>query len=397
MTPYLGIFTTHPIQYQVQLYRMLSERDDIRVRVYYASDSSLKGEVVPDFNCEIKWDVPLLDGYESIFMKNVAKNPGPTTGFWGMNCPDIPEIMRSEKFDAILTHGYNKWFHLQVLRGAWRCRIPVMMRGDSREGANVRKSGVFEAARDLALRTLYRRVAIGLSVGTYMRRHFARLGMSDRQIVDCPHCVDDQRFEREREAWLPRRASRRAELGIPEDALVLLFSGSLIPRKNPCLLADALGAIPSLDNVWLLMVGDGPLMEEASRRLKAVLGERVVMLGFVNQLDLAQYYTISDVHVFPSRHETWGLVVNEAMIFDMPSIVTDRVGCREDLVIPDKTGYIVPNEDSAALAAAIKRYVDDPSLAARQGLAARELVRRFSSQAAVDGIVEGVRRAAGLA
>lgn len=396
MTAYLGIFATHPIQYQVQLWRMLAARDDLRVRVYYASDSSVKGQIDPDFNRPVKWDIPLLEGYESVFMRNVAKNPGPTTGFWGMNCPDIPNIMRDEGFDAILTHGYNKWFHWQVLRGSWRSRIPVMLRGDSREGAGIRKSGIFEASRERALRWLYRRVAIGLAVGTYMRRHFARLGMTDDRIIDCPHCVDDERYERERAEWLPRREEKRRELGIPADGLVLLFCGKLIHRKNPRMLADALRAVRNVDRVWLLVAGDGPLMEESSAQFKDVLGDRAHMLGFVNQLDLAQYYTVSDVHVLPSRRETWGLVVNEAMIFDMPSIVTDRVGCREDLVPEGEAGYVVPNEDPAALAAAIQKYVNDPALAARHGAAARKRVAQFSSQAAVDGIVEGVRRAASL-
>lgn len=393
MTAYLGIFATHPIQYYVQLYRILEARDDIRVRVYFASDSSVKGEVDPRFNRTVKWDIPLLDGYSSEFMRNVAKRPGSTTGFWGMNCPEVSEILRREKFDAILTQGYYKWFQWQLLRSAWRNRIPVMMRGDCREGSGVRRSWLHETLRDIALRRLYRRVTIGLAVGSYMRRHFTRLGMPTDRIVDSPHCVDDQRYEHEREDWMPKRAEVRAQMGIPGDAVVLFFCGKLVSGKRPALLAEALRAVRSRDRVWLLVAGDGPLHDEAKADFESALGERARMLGFVNQLELSKYYTIADVHVMPSRLETWGLVVNEAMIFDMPSIVTDHVGCREDLVIPGKTGEIVPTDDARAFAAAIQRYVDEPGLAARQGAEARELVKRFSSKAAVEGIVEGVRRA----
>lgn len=395
MKHYLGVFATHPIQYHVPLWRKLAARDDVRIHVYYASDDSVRGAVDRDFGVPVAWDVPLLEGYPYTFLRNVSRKPSVAGGFWGVNCPEVRRIIARERFDAVLAHGYANYFAWQVFGAAWRRGVVSMIRGDTREGAGIGRQRYFEMARSAVLRQLYRRVTVGLAVGEYMRRHFAKHGMAPERIVDCPHCVDTDLFETARAELLPQREVIRAELGIPSDAVVLLFTGKLIPRKQPLLLAAGLEAMRHKDRVWLLVAGDGELREQAEAASRRALGDRVTFLGFVNQTQLPRCYVASDVFVMASLKETWGLVVNEAMTMGLPVVLSDRIGCREDLLLEGRTGLSFPHDDPRALAACLDQLVSDAELRKRMGQQAREHIGRYSSNAAVEGIVAGIR--AGLA
>ena len=98
-----------------------------------------------------------------------------------------------------------------------------------------------------------------------------------------------------------------------------------------------------------LMVGDGPLRAGCD----SLVQDRQVPIrftGFLNQSEIIRAYVASDALVLPSDGgETWGLVVNEAMACARPCIVSDRVGCGPDLVIPQETGSIFPLGDVEAL------------------------------------------------
>jgi len=138
------------------------------------------------------------------------------------------------------------------------------------------------------------------------------------------------------------------------------------------------------------MAGDGrlrPLCEgyAAARKLP------VTFTGFLNQTQIAGAYACADVLVLPSAYaETWGLVVNEAMACGLPAIVSDRVGCGPDLVRPDETGMIFPAGDLNALADAMSDYVEHPALIRAHGRNARELISRYSIEAATEGTVSAV-------
>ncbi len=76
--------------------------------------------------------------------------------------------------------------------------------------------------------------------------------------------------------------------------------------------------------------------------------------------------------VLPSRHEPWGLVVNEAMNAGRAVMVSDDVGCQQDLVREGETGAVFPVGDVAALAAAIERVLATPETAAQNGRCASD-------------------------
>ena len=140
----------------------------------------------------------------------------------------------------------------------------------------------------------------------------------------------------------------------------------------------------------LLIVGSGVLEAE----LRAYSAERhlpVRFAGFLNQTEIPRAYAAADALVLPSGSETWGLVVNEAMASGIPAVVSDRVGCREDLVDEGETGYSFPMGETGELADRLARLASDRSHAAEMGKEAqRRVFANFSIERTVNGTLSAV-------
>ena len=137
-------------------------------------------------------------------------------------------------------------------------------------------------------------------------------------------------------------------------------------------------------------MGDGLLRRQLEAGMHALPEIETVFTGFQNQSKLGFFYSASDCLVLPSSwSETWGLVVNEALQFWMPVIVSDRVGCWRDLVISAGTGCVFPAGDAAALADCMSRVI---SLRKLRGNGVREACRQKARQYSLEQAVAGIRK-----
>jgi glycosyltransferase involved in cell wall biosynthesis len=377
----LGIFVTHPIQYYAPIWRALAATPGLSVTVHFFSDHSVRGSMDRDFGVPVAWDVPLLQGYRSEFITRDADLSAPAS----VRLPEVRRRITTRNFDAVMIHGYTHRFELQIVRAAHRNGVRTLMRGDFTDVPRMQaRSALRGFLREAYLRWFYRHVDAFGCVGNEARQHLLRRGIAEQRLFPAPHSVDTELFEVQRVRFT-RAASRSAEQ-IGDDDLVLLFSGKLIPRKAPLLLLDALRRLPRLDKVVLLMMGDGELRSEVEVAGRALLGDRLRMLGFVNQSQLGRYYAAADVLVLPSHFESWGLVVNEAMQFGLPAIVSSKVACHADLVVEGKTGMVFAQGDAPGLARCLERFVAEPGLAGALGRNARAHIASYSTAATAAGL-----------
>jgi glycosyltransferase involved in cell wall biosynthesis len=138
----------------------------------------------------------------------------------------------------------------------------------------------------------------------------------------------------------------------------------------------------------LLIVGAGPLEQSLRDQVARDRIPDVVFAGFMNRSEIARAFVAADAFALLSReHETFGLVVNEAMNFELPVIVSDRVGCALDLVSHDHNGFVVSSTDAGEAAAAIIRLASDPKLRSRMGAASHERIQNWSVERTAAGFV----------
>jgi glycosyltransferase involved in cell wall biosynthesis len=385
----VGALSTHPVQYQAPWFRGLAAMPEVDLTVFYAMipDSHQQGV---GFGVDFQWDVPLLDGYRSEILENVAPKPALGT-FGGCDTPSLTRIVRKGGFDAFILTG---WHTKSGLQGLWACRrsrVPAIVRAES----NSLKRRPWYLR--LLHRILLRQYAAFLVIGKANEAFYKANGASPRHFFPGWYCVDNERFAAQSESLRLCRPRIRSEWRVPENAFTFLFAGKLTPKKRPLDLVEALSGLRGDQSaaVHLLVAGDGPLNEEVRRRAE----ERAVpltILGFLNQSQIAKAYVAADALVLPSDSgETWGLVVNEAMACGLPAVVSDQVGCQQDLVIDEETGAVFPCGDITALANTLRRIARDPGLASRLGANARALVAAYSSGALVEGSLAALRNVVG--
>ncbi len=114
--------------------------------------------------------------------------------------------------------------------------------------------------------------------------------------------------------------------------------------------------------------------------------------GFANQSELAQYYGAADLHILSSVEETWGLVVNETMNFSLPQIVTVGAGCGDDLIAGKGTGFVIPVDDSDALAAKIDWFIENNQKRMQMSRRCLEVINEWGLKEAADGVIAGANR-----
>ncbi len=176
----------------------------------------------------------------------------------------------------------------------------------------------------------------------------------------------------------------------------LLFVGKLTDQKG---LHHLLRALPLMSRAATVdVVGAGRVDDTAIRRLAADLGvaHRINWLPMVSQRALADLYRSAAIHVIPAIHEGLGLTAVESLLCETPVVAFDSGGL-PDIVVPEKTGLLVPAGDSRALAAAIDRVLADAALRKRLGRDGRRFaLEQFGPEAAAQRYATILRDATGV-
>ncbi len=327
----LAIVSTHPIQYNAPLFRTMAASSDMEIRVFYTWSQAMESVKDKEFGMEIKWDIPLLDGYPYEVVDNISRKP--KQQFGGLVNPELIPAIERWGADAVLVFGWNFKSHLKVMR-YFHGKIPVYFRGDSTLLDD--KPGVKTFMRRIALRWVYSHVDKAFYVGTNNRDYFLAHGLKPSQLIFAPHSVENSRFgtpEVEAAAlkW-------REELGFSDSDIVIVYAGKLYGVKNITVLVrqftDYIAANPST-KLKLLIVGNGPDEEFVQKNT----GRHIALLPFQNQSKIPLIYCIGNVFILPSNSDTWGLGINEAMASGRAVVVTNKVGCAVDLVKDGINGF----------------------------------------------------------
>lgn len=352
--PRLAIVLSHPTQYYSPWFRWLRAHTELELRVFYLWDFGVARRKDLQFGAELTWDTDLLSGYDSEFVPNTARRPG-TDHFGGLRNPALPARLEAWRPDAVLLFGYRYDAHLRAIAWCRRQRVPLIFRGDSHL-LGQRRPSLFKR---FALRALFRRFAAITYVGAANRAYFEAFGVLVERLFFAPHAVDQALFDPHLPAHGEAARQVRQELKLVPGRPVVLFAGKLVARKEPLALIEAFLALPR-GEATLVFVGEGAEKSVLQARAAQAAGADVRFLPFANQSEMPARYLLADVFALPSRggSETWGLAVNEAMHMGVPCLVSDVVGCQQDLVSDGETGWVFRAEDRAQFAAKLREALD---------------------------------------
>ena len=331
----LAIISTHPIQYQVPLFKNL-KKIGINCKVFFASKHGHNANLIdPEFLQKIKWDISsnMVKGYKYKFSKIQKYN----INNFRLNYHNIEKEFIKENFDYVLILGWNNIHYLRAIYFAIKNNVKIILRVET----NLKSTKNFFKIyiKNIILKFFFQKISYFLSIGKLNRKFYLYHGVKNKKIFPAPYFVDNKFF-----SFRFNKKILKKKLHF-ESKKIVLFVGKLIKRKNPFEFLELSKLYKKNSDIHFIMIGDGFLKNKCSEFIKNNKLQNVSITGFVNQKELREYYKISNLMILPSLYETWGLTINEAFASNTPVICTDNCGCSSDLIENRKTGFIYKSGD----------------------------------------------------
>ena len=388
----IAYFVSHPIQYQTPLLRRIAQERDIDLTVFFSSDHSVRGYADEGFGgVQVRWDVPLLDGYSHEFLPGFGSKG--EAGIFHPISHGMFSRLRRGRFDAVWSHGYHTVNALHAIVAAKLLQIPVLLRAESTLDDRPRNRGK-TAARKLFFKLLRQAICAVMPIGKKNAEYWQATLGDTVPMFPMPYAVDNEYFRSRAAIAAAKREHLRQDLDLKPGRPVFLFASKLQHRKR-CI--DLIEAFIRLDSTcktdpsaYLLVAGDGEERTTVEQCIRASHASSIRMLGFQNQSDLPRLFDLCDVFVLPSIYEPWGLIVNEVMNAARAVVVSDQVGCAPDLIRDGVNGFVFPAKNIDALVATLRRFLHDPFLAGTMGKAAAETITAYSFEQDVRGLREAL-------
>jgi glycosyltransferase involved in cell wall biosynthesis len=378
----LAIVVSHPIQYYAPVFKHIALHCDLMV--FYTFGNHSQQELYDEgFKRKISWDLPLLENYNYKFVDNIATKPGHY--FNGINNPTLINEIENFNPHALLIYGWAYTGHLQMMRHFHK-KLPIWFRGDS---TTLDKGSWLERLIKKSILTwVYQHVDLAFFVGIQNKKYFKKHGLRELQLIFAPHAIENERFAEDRSIEALRL---RNDLGISLGQPLILFAGKFEEKKDPRLLVEAFINL-NHPNAHLLFVGNGELEVTLKSLASSIKAKNIHFMDFQNQSQMPVVYQACDLFCLPSKGpgETWGLAVNEAMAAGKAVLVSDKVGCAQDLIFDGKNGYIFQASNQQSLKERLALILDQNL--DKLGEHSKEIIKEWNFSNQVNAIIDTLER-----
>lgn len=349
----LVIIQSHPTQFDGTLFRQLSNDPKIQLRVFFTKNNFNNSTFDPEINKKSGWDFDNLSGYESFYFPQnfIAKF---LFSF---------KILNKTNSDLIIISGYSSWLYLMMAIIGKIKMINIGLRADS--VFLYRVNNLKWKLKDIILPLIYKLYRSGHPTSSLTKELMISYGMKENAIFYFPYAVDDSFIINQYNNNVINRVSLRSIFKINEDDIVLLGVIKFVNREDPLTLVKAYLSLIKENNfkntIHLVLVGDGELMSQIQQIKIDNKLDYLHLPGYVNYSELINYYILSDIFIHPAIDEPWGVSVNEAILCNVPVIVSNKVGAGVDLVRNDYSGLVFEAGDFESLKLCLDKVINDPS------------------------------------
>jgi glycosyltransferase involved in cell wall biosynthesis len=376
----LTMVIPEPTPFRTVMLDRVATRPELELTVLYAGSTVQRRT----WTIEPRHPAVFLEGRRVPGLYRALRHEYPISlGVFGALAGSRPEVVLVSGWSTFAAQASSSWCRA---RG-----VPYVLLVESNE--RDARPGWRRAVKGAVVPPVVRGAAEVLVVGRLARESMLARGVDPERISLFADTIDVESFGAAADRLRPRRDALRAEAGIAPADVVVLSVARLAPEKGPDTLVRAV-ALTGDPRIVLVLAGSGA---ERGRleELAADLGVRLVVLPDVPWERIVERFAIADVFVLLSRHEPWGVVVNEAAACGLPLVVSDRVGAAFDLVEDGRNGAIVPADDPFTAGDAIRALAADPELRRAAGAASREIMRDWDYAPSIENLIRVARRVAG--
>jgi len=367
-----------PTPYRSPLFDRIAARDELELTVIYAA------ETVADREWKVEHE------HESLFLRGL-RIPGarPLIRHDYPVTPGIVGALRRLRPDVLVVTGWSMFASQAAIAWARRNGVPYLLIVSSHDSGP--KPGWRRAVKGTVVPRVIEPAAGALVLGSLAADSLVAHGLPPERIWRFANTIDVDEWGKHADALSGHRDVLRGSLGAHREDVVVLSVARLAPDKGLDTLIDALALLAD-PRIRLVVAGSGDERDALERRAAAA-GVRATFLGGVQWHELREVYAAADIFALLSRHEPWGVVVNEAAAMGLPLVLSNRVGAGHDLVREGENGLLVPADDPQAAADALRGLVDDPRRRRAVGDRARELIAEWGYEPSIESFVAAVRAA----
>lgn len=288
----------------------------------------------------------------------------------------LMKLFKQEKIQIVHTHNWGTLCEGAV--GAKLAHIPIIIHQEHGTLISVIKN---KKRRRLTIKFLFNYIENQvIAVSNALKQAIIEfLNIDKSKIITIHNGIQIDKFD-----IIIDKTSKRKELGLTDDDIVVGTIGRLVPVKNQKVLIQAIKYLLNrLPKIKLILIGKGPLEEELKTFTQNLnLTNKVLFLGQRN--DIPELLKIMDVFTLPSLHEGISITLLEAMASGLPVVATD-VGGNPEVVINGKTGILIPPNDHIKLAEAINDIIQDKNKATLYACTAKmQIKNKFSLEKMVN-------------
>ncbi len=314
-------------------------------------------------NRENEWLENRKFDFNAVFLKGIS------IGDENALCFSVRRWLSKDKFDIIIVGGYSTPTGMLAILTLNRRRIPFVLNSDG--GFVKQDAGIRARIKHYFIRSANWWLSSSKSTSEYLVHY----GANPNRIFIYPFSSLHKRDINILPASEAEKEQLRKKLGI-EGEKVVLGAGQFIHRKGFDTAIEAWANMPK--EYTLLIIGSGSEEEKYREMINKKDLKNVQIIGFQNKESLKQYYRASDVFIFPTREDIWGLVVNEAMAQGLPVISTDAALSACELVSNGVNGYLISPDDPKALSDKLHRIFDDDKRILMMGKESIRIISDYS-------------------
>lgn len=338
MKPKIIFLNTHPVNYFTDLYRYLTkESKKINLEVWFSSFYGVGDYYDKQFGKTRNIPLEILNGFNYKVLSNSRKD---SRSMFYFDFEIFKRLRQNHKL-LIICHGWQNLTLIFVLLFGKMFGHKVGLRMEQPIDQELNKSKFKLFVRGIFFTILNKQVEYFFFIGTKNKKLYEYYGIKKNKLYFLPYATAPAQIK-------PILNTQKLEKNI-------LFCGKLIKKKNPMDLLKAFHKA-NIPNTKLSFVGDGNLKKALLSYVKENrLNSKVQFFGLLPKNEVYKKYKEADLFILPSGDgETWGLVVNEALGFGLPIILSKTVGSSIDLC--NGNGYIFDEGNISELSEKLENF-----------------------------------------
>jgi len=223
------------------------------------------------------------------------------------------------------------------------------------------------------------------------KKYLCDLGAEPDKVFVSIQTIDVLKWKQSAEIWRDSRDELKNNLGLKDK--VILYVGILEQKKGIHFLLEAYhNAFEKLKNTSILIIGGGSEESQQKEYCKQNgIHDNIVFAGYKQPDELPKYYALSDLFVFPTLGDTFGLVIIEALACGLPVICSSYAGAAEDLIREGINGYIFDPHDTKNLSVLLSTLLMDDKLLQKLKSGASESIENFTIEKSAENFLKAIR------